>query len=45
MRITVLLLECRKDEERQSHFPSKEAFQSVLEMTASFTGGAILKEI
>ena len=30
--ITVFLLECRKGEERQTNFPSKEASQSVLEM-------------
>ena len=39
------LLECREDEERQGNFPSKEATQSVLEMTASFTDGTILTEI
>ena len=39
------MLECRKDEEKHANFPSKEAFQSILEMTASFTDSAILMEI
>ena len=43
--MAVFLLECRKDEERQADFPSKEASSPVLEMTASFTDGAILMEI
>ena len=43
--MAVVLLECREAEERQADFPSKEASQSVLEMTPSFTDGAILTEI
>ena len=39
--MTVSLLECREDKERQVDFSSKEASQSVLEMTASFADGAI----
>ena len=39
------LLECRKDEERQANFPSKEASQFILERIASFTDSAILMEI
>ena len=42
--MAVFLLEC-KDEERQANFPSKEASQSVLEMTAIFTNGTNLTEI
>ena len=41
----VFLLQCREDEGRQADFPIKEASQSVLEITASFTNGAILTEI
>ena len=43
--MAVCLLECREDEERQADFPSKEGSSSVLEMTVSFTNGAILLEI
>ena len=43
--MAVFLLECRKDEERQANFPSKEAFSPISETTASFTNGAILMEI
>ena len=42
--MAVFLLECREDE-RYVDFPSKEASQSTLEMTASFTDAAILLEI
>ena len=41
----VFLLECREDEARQADFPSKETSSSILEMTVSFTNGAILTEI
>ena len=41
----VFLLECREDEERQADFCRKEASSPLLEMTASFTNGAILMEI
>ena len=41
----VFLLECREDEERQADFPSKEASQFIIEMTANFISGAILTEI
>ena len=34
--MTVFLLECRENEERQADFPSKEVFSSILEMMASF---------
>ena len=43
--MVVFLLQCREDEERQASFPSKEDSRSVLEITASFTNGAILTEI
>ena len=45
--MAVVLLECREAEaeERQAYFPSKEASQSVLEMTPSVTDGAIFTEI
>ena len=45
--MAVVLLECREVEERQAYFPSKEASQSVLEMTPSVTpsDGAIFTEI
>ena len=43
--MAVFLLESREDEERQADFLSKEASSPVLEMTASFTDGAILMEI
>ena len=42
--MAAFLLEHREDE-RQANFPSKEAYQSVLEMTASFVDGTILTEI
>ena len=43
--MAIILLECREDEERQADFCTKEASSPVLEMTASFTNGAILTEI
>ena len=43
--MAAFLLECRDDEERQTNFPSTEASSSILEMTASFTDGAILTEV
>ena len=44
--MSVFLLECREDEERQVDFPSKKAFFSpILEMMASFSDGVILPEI
>ena len=43
--MAVFLLECREDKYRQADFPGKEASQSILEMTASFTDGAILMEM
>ena len=43
--MAVFLLECREDEERQTDFPSKEAYSPILEMLASFTDGATLMEI
>ena len=41
MRYTVFLLECKENEERQADFPSKEASQSILQIT-SFADGAII---
>ena len=41
----VFLLECREDEETQADFLSKEAFSSILEMTTSYTAGAIIMEV
>ena len=43
MRYTVFLLECKENEERQANFPSKEASQSISEIT-SFANGAIITE-
>ena len=43
--MTVFLLECGEDEERQAKFPRKEASSPILEMTPSFTDGATLIEI
>ena len=43
--MTVCLLECREDEERQANYTCKEASQSVLEIMASFTNSTILMEI
>ena len=43
--MTVFLPECREDEERQTDFCRKETSSPVLETMASFTNGAILKEI
>ena len=43
--MAVFLLEYREVEERQTDFPSKETFQSILEMMGSFTDGAIFLEI
>ena len=43
--MSVILLECREDEERQADIPCKEAPSPILEMTASFTSGATLTEI
>ena len=43
--MAVFLLEHREVEEKQANFLSKEASQSVLEMTASFTNAAMLTEI
>ena len=43
--MAVFLLECRENEGIQDKFPSKEVSLSVLEMTGSFTNGAILMEI
>ena len=45
MRYGCYLLECRDDKQRQADFPIKEAYSSVLEMTASFIDGTILTEI
>ena len=42
--MAVFLLECREDKDRKP-FPGKEASQSILETTASFTDGAILTEM
>ena len=44
IRMAVFLLQCREDEQRQADFPIKEASQSIVEMTASFTNGVILTE-
>ena len=41
----MFLLECRKYEERQADFLSKEVSQSILEIMASFTNGVILTDI
>ena len=43
--MAVFLLECREDEEKQADFCRKEASLPLLEMTASFTNGAILMGI
>ena len=43
--MVIFLLECGEDEERHADLPSKEAFQSVLETTASYTNGAILTKL
>ena len=43
--MAVFLSKCREDEERHADFTSKDSSSSVLEMTASFTDGAILMEI
>ena len=43
--MTVFLLECREDEERQANLCRKEASSPVLEMTASFTNGAMLTDV
>ena len=43
--MAVFLLECKEDKERQADFPSKEASQSILEITTSFADDAILTEI
>ena len=40
--MAIFLLECREDEERQANFPSKEAFQFILEITASFFNGNLM---
>ena len=43
--MTIILLNCREDEERQNKFPSNKASSSILETKASFTNGTILMEI
>ena len=43
--MTIYLLEYKEDEERLVNFSSKEASQSILEMTISLTDGAMLMEI
>ena len=43
--MAVVLLECRGDKERQADIPCKEASSPIVEMTASFTDGPILREI
>ena len=43
--MAIFLLERREDEERQAGFGRKEASSPLLEMTASFTDGAILLKI
>ena len=43
--MAVFILECRENEERQADFCRKEASSPLLEMTASFSNGAILTEI
>ena len=40
--MAVFPLECREDRERQIDFYRKDASSPLLEMTASFTNGAIL---
>ena len=43
--MAVFLLDCREDEEKQANFYRKKASSPLLEMTVSFTIGAILMEI
>ena len=38
---TRVQIKYKEDEKRHSDFPSKEAFQSVIDMTATFIDGAI----
>ena len=40
--MTVFLLECREDEERQADFPRKRVLHSFCKTTAGFTNGTIL---
>ena len=43
--MTVCLLECREDEERQANYLCKEASQSVIEIMVSITDTTILMKI